>query len=152
MSSNAARALGAVSAGLLFGAGLVVSGMTDPRKVLAFLDPLGIWDPSLAFVMIGAIGVHALAYRAARKFSKPLAAHEFHVPNTRGVDARLVVGAATFGIGWGLAGYCPGPSVVAVGSGRAGAGIFVIALLAGIALARAAEHLSRDRAPAPAAE
>jgi uncharacterized protein len=145
--SSAKRVLGAASAGLLFGAGLVVSGMTNPHKVLAFLDPLGAWDPSLAFVMIGAIGVYALAHRFSRKLAKPLAAHEFHVPSARSVDARLVFGAATFGVGWGLAGYCPGPSVVAIGSGSAGAATFVIALLGGIALVRVVERVTRHAAP-----
>jgi uncharacterized protein len=140
MSRTVAKALGAAASGLLFGAGLVVSGMTNPAKVLAFLDPLGTWDPSLALVMLGAIAVHAFAYRIVRKLSKPLAAHEFHVVRARAVDARLVLGAATFGVGWGLAGYCPGPSVVAVGSGSAGAGVFVVALLAGILLAARLER------------
>ena len=147
-----ARALGAAGAGVLFGAGLIVSGMTNPQKVLAFLDPLGKWDPSLAFVMAGAIAVHALAYRLVPKLSKPLAAHEFHVPRSRAIDPRLVLGAATFGVGWGLAGYCPGPSVVAAGSGSAGAGIFVLALLAGVAFVRMAERAARHRAPAAPAE
>jgi uncharacterized membrane protein YedE/YeeE len=146
------RALGAAGAGVLFGAGLIVSGMTNPQKVLAFLDPLGNWDPSLAFVMAGAIAVHALAYRLVPKLSKPLAAHEFHVPRPRVIDARLVVGAATFGVGWGLAGYCPGPSVVAAGSGSVGAAIFALALLVGVALVRMAERAVRPRVPAHSAE
>lgn len=150
--SSVKRLLGAASAGLLFGAGLVVSGMTDPSKVLGFLDLLGAWDPSLAFVMMGAIGVHALAYRSARRVQKPLATREFHLPSARSVDARLVFGAATFGVGWGLAGYCPGPAVVAVGSGSAGAGVFVVAILAGIALARVVERATRHARPIPAAE
>ena len=150
--SSVKRLLGSASAGLLFGAGLVVSGMTDPSKVLAFLDPLGAWDPSLAFVMLGAIGVHALAHRVARRARKPLAAHEFHLPSTRSIDARLILGAATFGVGWGLAGYCPGPSVVAIGSGSADAGVFVIAILAGIALVRLVERATRHARPVPAAE
>jgi len=152
VSSPGARVLGAASAGLLFGAGLVVSGMTDPQKVLAFLDPFGAWDPSLAFVMLGAIAVHAVAYRFVRRLSKPFAAHEFHVPRVGAIDARLVLGAATFGVGWGLSGYCPGPSVVALGSGSGAAGIFVVAILAGILAVGAAGHRVRDRAPAAAAE
>jgi uncharacterized protein len=148
--SSVTRVLGAAAAGLLFGAGLVVSGMTNPSKVLAFLDPLGAWDPSLAFVMLGAIGVHAVAHRVARRAPKPLAAREFHLPSTRRIDARLVLGAATFGVGWGLAGYCPGPAVVAVGSGSVGAGTFVIAVLAGIALVRVVERAARPARPVPA--
>jgi uncharacterized membrane protein YedE/YeeE len=143
VSSGVTRALGAASAGLLFGAGLVVSGMTKPDKVLAFLNPFGAWDPSLAFVMIGAIGVHALSYRFSRRLRAPLAAHEFHVPAARAVDVRLVLGAATFGVGWGLAGYCPGPAVVALGSGNAGAGVFTLALLAGFLAVRATEGSAR---------
>ena len=150
MSRTVAKMLGAAASGLLFGAGLVVSGMTNPAKVLAFLDPLGDWDPSLAFVMLGAIAVHALAYRIVRRLSRPLAAREFHVTSVRAVDARLVIGAATFGVGWGLSGYCPGPSVVAASSGSVGAGIFVVALLAGSALVRVAERSSREQTPAPA--
>lgn len=153
MSRNLARSLGALVAGALFAVGLVVSGMTNPRKVLGFLDLLGGWDPSLGFVMVGAIGVYAMAYRLAKRLTGPVAAEEFHEPRTRAVlDARLVGGAALFGVGWGLAGYCPGPSVVALGRGNVGAGIFVLALLSGIALVRLAERRLRHRASLQAAE
>ncbi|HEX6275674.1 MAG TPA: DUF6691 family protein [Polyangiaceae bacterium] len=150
MSGVIYRIIGAASSGLLFGAGLVVSGMTNPDKVLAFLNPFGAWDPSLAFVMLGAIGVHAFSYRLASRLRGPLAARDFHVPDTRVVDPRLILGAATFGVGWGLAGYCPGPAVIALGSGNTAAAVFFGAMLAGILLARVVEWRARQRTPAPA--
>jgi uncharacterized protein len=128
-------ALSALFAGALFGAGLVVSGMTDPAKVIGFLDMFGSWDPSLAFVMVGAIGVHALAYRVIRKRTVPLIAEAFERPPARPVDARLIGGAALFGVGWGLGGYCPGPSIVALGSFAPGVVVFVAGLVAGSLLA-----------------
>lgn len=115
-------------AGLLFAIGLVTAGMTQPQKILGFLDVFGQWDPSLAFVMLGAIGVHSLAYRLTMRRKKPLLADRFHVPKRRDIDLSLVAGAALFGIGWGLAGYCPGPALVAFGAGSAEA----MLLLAGI--------------------
>jgi uncharacterized membrane protein YedE/YeeE len=111
--------------------------MTHPEKVLAFLDPFGRWDPSLAFVMIGAIGVHAVAHRLARRRSVPVSVT---IPPSHGISRRLVLGAALFGVGWGIAGFCPGPSVVAVGAGNAGAGVFVVASLVGILLVRFTER------------
>jgi uncharacterized membrane protein YedE/YeeE len=126
---------GALGSGFVFGAGLVVSGMTDPAKVLGFLNAFGDWDPSLMFVMVGAIGVHALLYRAILRRNAPLAAEAFTIPAGRRVDARLVVGSALFGVGWGLSGYCPGPSVVALGTGSMSVLVFVAALLIGSALA-----------------
>jgi uncharacterized membrane protein YedE/YeeE len=107
------RSLHALGAGLLFGAGLVVSGMVDPRNVVAFLDVAGAWSPNLAGVMVGAIAVHATALRLGRR-RRP-----FVLDATPWLDARLVGGAAIFGVGWGLAGYCPGPALVAMGFGRA---------------------------------
>jgi uncharacterized protein len=124
-------ALSALLAGALFGAGLVVSGMTEPAKVIGFLDVFGSWDPSLAFVMAGAVGVHALAYRSIRKRAAPLIAESFERPPARSVDARLVGGAALFGVGWGLGGYCPGPSIVALGTLAPGVVVFVVGLVAG---------------------
>jgi uncharacterized protein len=129
------QALVALSAGLVFGVGLVLAGMTQPRKVIGFLDFTGEWDPSLALVMIGAIGVHVLAYRAIRGGAAPLFADEYALPIRRRIDARLTVGAAVFGIGWGLAGYCPGPALVALGHGSLQAAVFVPAMLLGMALA-----------------
>lgn len=126
-------------AGVLFGAGLVISGMTDPRNVLSFLDVTGAWNPSLAAVMVGAIGVHALALRVFRRQRTPLCAGAFQAPPAGKLDVRLLVGAAVFGAGWGLAGYCPGPAVVSSGwSGDALA--FTAAMVAGMALQRAWER------------
>jgi uncharacterized protein len=129
---NAIRFAVAVVAGALFGAGLLLSGMTDPGKVLGFLDITGAWDPRLAFVMVGAIGVHAIAYRWVRRRSRPLLDVGFHLPPQCTVDHRLIVGAAVFGAGWGLAGFCPGPGLVAAASGATSALVFVVAMLAGM--------------------
>lgn len=127
-------------AGVLFGAGLTLAQMVDPAKVLAFLDFAAIadgsWDPSLAFVMIGALAVTAIGYRLAFRLQRPLAAVAFQVPTRTDLDARLIGGALIFGIGWGLAGYCPGPALAALAFGRAETVIFVIAMLAGMAVYR----------------
>lgn len=127
-------------AGLLLGLGLVVSGMSDPAKVLNFLDLAAIasggWDPSLVFVMAGAIAVAFFGFRAVLRRPRPLFEPAFTLPPTSGIDARIVIGPAIFGIGWGLAGFCPGPAFVALGAGSgAGAG-FVLAMFAGMAIAR----------------
>lgn len=127
-------------AGLLLGLGLVVSGMSDPAKVINFLDiaalPAGGWDPSLAFVMAGAIGVGFFGFRAVLARPHPIYAAQFQLPPTRGIDARILVGPAIFGIGWGLAGFCPGPAFVALGAGSAAGAGFVVAMFAGMAIAR----------------
>lgn len=120
--------------GGLFGAGLLVSGMTRPSKVLGFLDLAGAWDPSLLFVMAGAILVFAIGYRLVVRQDAPLLAPRFDLPARRAIDRRLVVGAGLFGVGWGLAGFCPGPSLVAAGSGGLTALIFVAAMTAGMLL------------------
>lgn len=136
MSANAHRRLALVSAlvaGALFAAGLVLSGMVRPSKVLGFLDVAGEWDPSLAFVMVGAIGVHAIAHVLARRRTAPFAAPSFPAYLTR-LDAPLLGGAALFGIGWGLAGYCPGPALVSAAAGMREALLFLPAMLAGMAL------------------
>ena len=124
---------GAVSlaAGALFGAGLVVGGMTDPLRVIGFLDVGGAWDPSLLFVMLGAIAVHFAAYRWLGGRPAPILAEKFMLPTKRSVDVRLLTGAAIFGIGWAIAGYCPGPAVVSLASGQPGAFVFIGALLLG---------------------
>lgn len=128
----------ALFAGLLFGAGLAVSGMFDPAKVLGFLNvgalPGGTWDPSLAFVMAGALAVTLPAFLLARRWGHPLAAARFHTPAAGSVDRRLVVGALLFGLGWGLAGYCPGPALAALAFGAPGTGVFVAAMVAGLLL------------------
>jgi uncharacterized membrane protein YedE/YeeE len=126
--------LSALLVGLLFGTGLLVSGMTDPFKVIGFLDIAGAWDPSLAFVMIGAVLVGLIAFRLAGSRSATLLGGEMRLPESRGIDRRLVIGSLAFGVGWGLAGLCPGPAVVALGAGYVQAAVFVGAMLAGMAL------------------
>ncbi len=119
------------AAGLLFAVGLAVGGMTQPAKIVGFLDFSGDWDPSLAFVMVGAIAVHAASYRLVMKRSSPIFAPRFLVPTRRDIDVPLVAGAALFGVGWGLGGYCPGPAIASLGSLSSNAALFVAALLAG---------------------
>lgn len=125
--------------GLTFGIGLIVAGMSDPAKVLNFLDIAAIgttWDPSLAFVMAGAIAVTFTGYRLVTRRSRPLWDTTFHLPHKTGLDRHIVIGPAIFGIGWGLVGLCPGPAFVALGTGRTEALIFVPAMLAGMLAAR----------------
>ena len=118
--------------GLLFGLGLQLSGMTDPGKVLAFLDPLGTWDPSLALVMGGAIAVGVLAFALAKKRTTSFLGGTLSLPKASQIDKRLVLGSLTFGAGWGLAGICPGPGLVSMASGEPKAALFVGAMLAGM--------------------
>jgi hypothetical protein len=132
------QALVAAVAGAIFGAGLLLSGMTDPAKVLGFLDVTGAWDGSLAFVMMGAIGVHAVAYRLIRRRERPLLEAGFHVPLRCDLDGKLVLGAALFGAGWGLAGFCPGPALVAAASGATSALVFAAAMVVGMLAQHAA--------------
>jgi uncharacterized protein len=145
--------LAAFFAGVLFAIGLGVSGMTQPAKVLAFLDVTGRWDPSLAFVMLGAIGVHALLLRVILRRRKPILAPAFSLPARRDVDGRLIFGAAVFGTGWGLAGLCPGSAVTLVASGRPIALVFVGAMLTGMVVAQRLEcrlssrRVGRSEAP-----
>lgn len=120
--------------GLLFGLGLIASGMTDPGKIQGFLDIAGTWDPSLAFVMGGAIAVGVGAFALAKRRERSWSGTPMALPTTTRIDARLVGGGALFGIGWGLAGYCPGPALVALGGGAIPAFWFVGAMLAGMAL------------------
>jgi uncharacterized membrane protein YedE/YeeE len=122
--------------GLLFGTGLVVSGMINPAKVLNFLDLAGSFDPSLAFVMAGAVAVTALGYRIVLTRPRPVLASSFHLPSRQTIDARLIAGAAIFGVGWGLSGLCPGPAISSLGLGAPGVLAFVPAMLAGMAMAR----------------
>jgi len=126
--------------GALFALGLGVGGMTQPSRVLAFLDLGGAWDPRLGLVMLGAIAVYAPVYRAAIRRGRPLLAERFDLPTRRDLDARLVAGAALFGVGWGLAGLCPGPALTSLASGEPGAVVFVGAMLAGLAGARLAAN------------
>jgi len=136
----------ALLSGLVFGAGLILSGMTDPGKVIGFLDLAGRWDPSLAFVMGGAILVGVFAFALARRRGRAFLGGAMHLPQRRDIDARLVAGSVVFGIGWGLAGFCPGPALVSFGSGVDQAAVFVAAMLGGMVLYHAAERLlSRPR-------
>jgi rhodanese-related sulfurtransferase/uncharacterized membrane protein YedE/YeeE len=132
--SPRAEALVSFVAGLLFAVGLAVAGMTQPSKVVSFLDFAGRWDPSLAFVMVGAIVAYRAGLRLARARAAPLLRPSFELPVRRGIEPRLVLGAALFGVGWGLGGVCPGPGLTALGSGSAGALVFVAAMSAGMLL------------------
>ena len=126
--------IAALFSGLVFGLGLIVSGMANPAKVLGFLDLGGLWDPSLAFVMCGAIAVGAVAFAVARRRSASLLGIPMRLPSSRQIDRRLVGGSLLFGVGWGVAGFCPGPALVGVGMGLAKAGVFVAAMLVGMGL------------------
>ncbi|MFB6351280.1 MAG: DUF6691 family protein [Bradymonadaceae bacterium] len=128
------RKLVAFGSGLLFAVGLVVGGMTQPKKIVDFLDFFGTWDPSLAFVMGGALLVNAVGYLWTRKRGEPLVARKFYIPQRRDLDWKLIIGAALFGIGWGLGGYCPGPGITAVASASMPALGFVGGLVGGILL------------------
>jgi uncharacterized membrane protein YedE/YeeE len=130
----------AFAAGLVFGIGLIVSGMYMPVKVLGFLDLAGKWDPSLAFVMAGAIAVGVVAFTIARRRASTLIGTPMHMPTARDVDARLVGGSLLFGVGWGLAGFCPGPALVALGTGHVKAFMFVISMIAGMGIYEFIEH------------
>jgi len=141
-------ALGAFLAGLVFGLGLILSGMTDPGKVIGFLDLTGNWDPSLAFVMGGAVQVGFLAFAIARRRTRNFLGGAMRVPDRRDIDARLVGGSAVFGIGWGLAGFCPGPALVSFGSGQDKAAVFVAAMLLGMLVYTIAERTRRTSAAA----
>ena len=122
--------------GLIFGLGLVISGMVNPAKVQNFLDIFGTWDPSLAFVMAGAVAVTFAGYRLAWRRARPMLDDRFHLPQSNIIDRRLVLGAAIFGIGWGLGGYCPGPALTSLGLVAPGTIVFVPAMLVGMWLAR----------------
>ena len=130
------RLFAAFLAGLVFAIGLGLSGMTDANKVIGFLNLAGEWDPSLAFVMVGAIAVHLSLYRLILKRKSPLFADRFHIPTRQDIDPKLVGGGALFGVGWGLGGFCPGPGLVsATGLGSAAA-VFVGCMIAGMLLHR----------------
>ena len=131
------RAIVAFLTGLLFGVGLIVAQMTNPAKVIGFLDITGAWDPSLALVMVGAIGVYSLAYWLSRaRAARPFFAAEFSLPLARLIDRRLVAGALIFGAGWGLGGFCPGPAITSAGFGEPKVWVFVAAMLAGMMVYR----------------
>ncbi len=146
-------AIAGLAAGALFGAGLVLSGMTDPQKVRGFLDFGGDWDPTLAFVMGGAIAVHFAAYRLIRGRRAPVLGASFQIPTRKDIDAKLLGGAALFGLGWGLGGYCPGPAVTSLTTGAPSVVAFVAAMLGaswlvgqveGVAAARKASAATRQ--------
>jgi hypothetical protein len=120
--------------GLVFGTGLILSGMSNPAKVLGFLDLAGNWDPSLALVMGGAIIVGLFAFQVARRRTVTFLGGALKLPTAKDLDKRLVLGSLTFGVGWGLGGFCPGPALVSLGSGQGKAVVFVVAMLAGMAL------------------
>lgn len=139
-------------AGGLFAVGLGLAGMTQPTKVVGFLDFLGDWDPSLAFVMVGGILTHMLLYRFIVKRPSPVLAGTFQIPTRRDITPRLVAGSALFGIGWALAGYCPGPGFVSAGSGGSNALLFLGAMVGGMVLFKLVDPvLKRMTQAAPAA-
>ena len=126
----------ALLAGILFGIGLTVSQMINPEKVLSFLDFFGDWDPSLALVMVGAVGVSAVVFRLALKQPCPVLASAFQVPTRSDVDSRLIAGGVIFGLGWGLVGWCPGPAIASLALAQVESFIFVAAMIAGMLLYR----------------
>ena len=134
--SAARHLLSALVAGTLFGAGLTVSGMTDPQRVRGFLDLFGQWDPTLVFVMGGAVLVMAIAWRLRKRMGHPLFAERFVLPGRSDLDAQLILGSSLFGIGWGLAGLCPGPAIASLALAPAAVLPFVLAMLAGMAIHR----------------
>lgn len=126
--------------GLVFGTGIALSGMMNPAKVTNFFDVAGTWDPSLAFVMGGALLVTFFGYRFVLKRPAPLAETQFHLPSSTVIDGKLIAGSAIFGVGWGITGFCPGGAIPAIGTGRIEVIAFFVALTAGIVLARAYSH------------
>lgn len=130
-------------AGLIFGIGLIISGMTDPAKVLGFLDFAGMWNPSLALVMVGAIAIGSLAFAVAKRKTTTFLGLPMQLPQSRHIDRSLVGGSILFGIGWGLAGICPGPALVMVGAGVSKGWIFVGSMLIGMAVFEAIERLKK---------
>ncbi len=138
----------AIVVGLIFGAGLALSDMINPARVLAFLDVAGNWDPTLAFVLGGALIPSAIGYWLSRRMKRPLFDQQFRIPQNRTVEPKLLAGAAIFGIGWGLAGFCPGPAIAALGFGLWQPWLFVLAMLAGMW----AHRIVHDSQPARAAQ
>jgi len=146
------KSLFAFAAGFLFGIGLIVSGMANPRKVLGFLDVAGAWDPSLAMVMIGAIAVGLVAFSVAARRGTSLLGARMQLPTARDIDRRLVFGSALFGVGWGLVGFCPGPALAALGAGHVKALVFVAAMLGGMAIFEGIERSRTERRGATVAD
>ena len=143
-----ARVLSALIIGLVFGSGIALSGMANPAKVLNFFDFAGTWDPSLSFVMGGALIVTAIGYAVVLRRDAPVFDRSFHLPTRRDVDVPLIAGSAVFGIGWGITGFCPGGAIPALGLGQGDAWLFVGSMVGGIALARLARHRLAPRAAA----
>jgi uncharacterized protein len=134
------RLAAAFGAGLLFAIGLGLSGMTDANKIIGFLNLAGPWDPSLGFVMVGAIGVHFALYKVILRRPSPLLAATFQIPTRRDIDARLVIGAGVFGAGWGLGGFCPGPGVVSLFELGSTAVVFLLSMLGGMVVFKLANQ------------
>jgi hypothetical protein len=135
--------LASLFAGLVFGMGLIVSGMANPEKVLGFLDIAGLWDPSLAFVMGGAIIVGLVPFAVARKRTLSFLGFNMRLPTNNRIEKRMVIGSMTFGVGWGIAGFCPGPGLVALGAGEIKGAVFVASMVAGMALFELIERARR---------
>ncbi len=146
------RLVTSFATGLVFGLGLAISQMTNPNKVLSFLDFFGEWDPSLALVMGAALGVNVFLFRFILKRQRPTFDIEFHLPAMKQIDHNLVVGSALFGLGWGLSGYCPGAAIAATPTGSSSVFIFLAAMGAGMLLHRAFEALTAPKFEAAAAE
>jgi len=146
------RAIAGLFCGLIFGIGLVVSGMSDPAKVLNFLDLAGTWDPSLAFVLGGAVVVTFIGYRLVQKRPHPAFGEQFHMPSVRDVDASLLTGAACFGLGWGIGGFCPGPAVTSLMLHAEGTIVFVLCMLVGMWGARMVKDMFGSFAVRPQTE
>lgn len=136
--------LAALLSGLIFGLGLLLAGMANPAKVLAFLDITGAWDPSLALVMIGAIVVSIVAFAWASKHKLSLLKQTIHLPDTQLIDKNLMLGASLFGVGWGLVGICPGPALVLLGAGNQQGIIFLIAMMVGMGLFEGLKQVQRS--------
>jgi uncharacterized protein len=143
------KIVSALVCGAIFGIGIAISGMANPAKVMNFFDPLGTWDPSLAFVMGGALATTALGYRLVfRRQSAPLLDRQFHLPTASVIDAKLVGGSALFGIGWGISGFCPGGAIPALGFAPWPTALFLVAMTAGMAAARLVPNTPGRRQPA----
>ncbi len=139
------RILASYLIGLVFGVGISISGMANPAKVLNFFDLFGTWDPSLAFVMGGAVVTTFIGYRYVLKRPKPILEGKFQLPTRRDLDLPLILGSATFGVGWGIAGFCPGGAIPALGTGRTEVVLFMAALLAGILTAKTLQRRRASR-------
>ena len=132
-------------AGFIFGIGLIISGMTNPAKVIGFLDLAGAWDPSLAFVMMGGIAIATIGFFVARKRTLSMLGLPMRMPNQRQIDRPLIIGSLIFGVGWGIAGICPGPALVLVGGGVSQGVVFVIAMIIGMGLFEARSRLTVEK-------